>query len=168
MKYFAYGSNMSLKRLQQRVPSAHPLGTYLLDEHELRFHKFSKDGSGKCDAFYTGDNSYVVMGVLYEIHESEKAALDKAEGLGWGYEGKVVSVSSAEGKIITAVTYLATRIEKSLLPYTWYKKHVLVGAREANLPSEYIAGIEAIDALKDPDQKREVEQYAIHSSQLAV
>ena len=168
MKYFAYGSNMSLKRLQQRAPRAHPLGTYSLDEHELRFHKLSKDGSGKCDAFYTGDNSYVVMGVLYEIHESEKAALDIAEGVGWGYEDKEVSVSSTEGKIVTAVTYCATRIKKSLRPYSWYKKHVLVGAREANLPSEYRAGIEAIDVLKDPDQKREAEQYAIHSSQFAV
>ncbi len=162
MKYFAFGSNMSSRRLRQRVPGAKPLGTYSLERHELRFHKYNKDGSGKCDAFYTGDKSDVVLGVLYEIDESEKAALDRAEGLGYGYDEKEVFVYGAEGNVEKAVTYYATKLDESLQPYTWYKEHVLAGAREADLPAAYIAGIEAVEAIRDPDLKREAEQRAIH------
>jgi hypothetical protein len=49
--YFAYGSNMSTARLRQRMPSCKPLGTAVLSEHKLRFHKRSTDQSGKCNAF---------------------------------------------------------------------------------------------------------------------
>ncbi len=75
---------MSLQRMQQRVPSAQPLGTYFLEKYDLRFHKHGKDGSGKCDAYYTGKSFDVVIGVLYEILKSEKVVLDEAEGLGYG------------------------------------------------------------------------------------
>ncbi len=48
MKYFAYGSNMSLARLKGRVPSAKRLGMFCLRNHQLAFHKISKkDGSAK-------------------------------------------------------------------------------------------------------------------------
>jgi hypothetical protein len=50
-EYFAYGSNMETARLRERMPSAKPLGVAKLSGHELRFHKRSKDGSGKCNAF---------------------------------------------------------------------------------------------------------------------
>ena len=163
MKYFAYGSNMSLKRFHQRVPSALVLGTFFLGKHELRFHKHGKDDSGKCDAFYTGDNNNVVMGVLYEIDESEKIVLDRAEGLGYGYDEKEVIVSNAKGNVERAFTYCATNITALLHPFTWYKEHVLIGAREADLPKDYIANIQEIHAVKDHDSGREAEQLAIHN-----
>jgi hypothetical protein len=50
MQYFAYGSNMSLRRLRTRVPSAVKLGNATLFGHQLKFHKRSQDGSAKCDA----------------------------------------------------------------------------------------------------------------------
>ena len=37
MKYFAYGSNMSIVRLKQRVPSAQKVGIVTLKNHQLRF-----------------------------------------------------------------------------------------------------------------------------------
>lgn len=46
---FAYGSNMLVARLTERVPSARPIGIGQLKGHVLRWHKRSKDGSGKCD-----------------------------------------------------------------------------------------------------------------------
>jgi len=36
------------------------------------------------------------------------------------------------------ITYFATDIEKSVIPYHWYKQHVLRGALEHNLPRDYI------------------------------
>ena len=55
MKYFAYGSNLLHQRLQARTPSARPLFTGTLTEHDLRFHKIGDDNSGKADCFFTGN-----------------------------------------------------------------------------------------------------------------
>ncbi len=163
MKYFAYGSNMSLKRLQQRVLEVIQLGIYSLASHELRFHKSGKDNSGKCDAYYTGVPHNRVIGILYEIDLSGKASLDVIEGLGHGYNDKTVSVSNRAGEFEDAVTYYSTDNDESLLPYSWYKEHVLVGARAARLPSEYIAMIESVETISDKNLEREAAQRAIYN-----
>jgi hypothetical protein len=64
--------------------------------------------------------------------------LDRAEGVGKGYAEKDVLLTAQDGSLISAVTYIATKINESLKPYTWYVNHVLVGAREAQLPQDYI------------------------------
>lgn len=161
MRYFAYGSNMSLKRLQDRAPSAVPIGTFSLPNHKLIFHKHGRDDSAKCDAHSTNDPSDTVMGRLYELDENEKSALDRAEGLGNGYEEKVIKVFNTKNSF-KAVTYYATNLNNTLKPFTWYKRHVLIGAREANLPEEYIGVIESIPAIEDYDKGREAEQLSIH------
>lgn len=162
MKYFAFGSNMSLNRLRERVPSCEVVGTFRLLEHTLCFHKRGTDGSAKCDAYYTGKPCDVVYGVLYDIDSAEKKTLDIAEGLGHGYEEKWVSVLSPMQAVENAVTYYATHIDRSLFPFSWYKKHVLVGANEAELPIYYQQQIEAIVAIGDPDLERAARQLAIH------
>jgi len=138
--YFAYGSNMLHSRLQKRVISAVPLGIAKLDNYSLAWHKNSKDGSAKCDIIPADPNDNIadeVYGVLYEFDPTHKAALDQAEGLGYGYEEKEVKVLY-KGEIITAKTYYAIDIVKKLLPYEWYKAFVVTGAKSNNLPIEYI------------------------------
>ena len=162
MRYFAYGSNLSLKRLQARVPSAVPLGVFTLPKHKLTFHKVGRDGTAKCDACLTNDPSDAVIGRLYEIDEIEKQDLDRAEGLGCGYEEKYIKVFNNRGSF-KATTYYATELNTTLKPFTWYKQHVLIGAREAGLPESYIAAIEAVPAVADYDAVREAEQLSVHS-----
>ena len=103
MHYFAYGSNMSTSRLRERVPSAEALGCFALGGHDLRFHKPSKDGSGKCDAYLTKNAVNIIYGVLFKIDPKEKPALDKAEGLGYGYNQKEITVTASDGSLVTAV-----------------------------------------------------------------
>lgn len=160
--YFAYGSNMSLSRLRARAPSARRLGRYVLESHALRFHKSGRDGSGKCDAFLTADPADKVVGVVFNINPAEKAWLDEVEGLGAGYNEKSVVVEGEAGERLEAFTYWATHIDETLKPYSWYKHHVLTGAREAGLPIGYIECIEAIECLEDPDSKRANTERAIH------
>lgn len=164
MHYFAYGSNMSLSRLRERVPSAEAVGCFVLAGHDLRFHKSSKDGSGKCDAYFTSDSEDIIYGVLFKIDPNEKSALDKAEGLGYGYAEKEVTVRAHDDSSIVATTYIATNIDENLKPYSWYVNHVLVGAAEASLPSGYIeAKINSVNAVEDSDRERDAKQRAIHS-----
>jgi hypothetical protein len=164
MKYFAYGSNMSVARLQARVPSAVALGCYALRQHDLRFHKSGLDGSAKCDAFFTGNDTDTLFGVLYEIEPAEKPALDRIEGLGRGYDEKIVTVYGGNGSVETATTYFANIIDKAMSPYDWYLKHVLVGALETELPWEYVqARIKTVMPMADPDPERDRGERAIYA-----
>jgi len=163
MLYFAYGSNMSLARLCQRVPSALRIGCGWLEGHRLRFHKVGlRDGSAKCDAHPTGLPHERVWGVLYRIDPRERQALDRAEGVGMGYRVEWVDVNREAGEPLRAFTYRATRIDERLLPFRWYRQHVLIGARENGLPRSYIEAIAAVAVQEDPDPERQRRELAIH------
>jgi gamma-glutamylcyclotransferase len=148
---FAYGSNMSTVRLRERCPSAMPLGVAQLNGYELRWHKKSKDGSGKCDIVPSPEAH--VLGVLYEIADAEKEALDKAEGLGHGYKEIEIQVL-CDGRQLIAKAYQATEVDYVLTPYSWYRALVLAGAKEHHLPEGYIARLAAVSAQEDPDRER--------------
>ncbi|MBD2720001.1 gamma-glutamylcyclotransferase [Synechococcus sp. FACHB-909] len=145
-------------RLCQRVPGAQLVGTATLHGHALRWHKVAKDGSGKCN-IVAAEPSSVVHGVLYEIPAHEKKHLDRAEGLGFGYEEKPVLVEFNTG-MLKATAYVATHIDDSILPFTWYKALVIAGAMEHGLPMAYVNGLGAIDAKLDADAQR----HALHIS----
>jgi len=159
--YFAYGSNMSRRRLRARVASAEFLGLGLLNHYALAFHKVSEtDGSGKCDIVTTRDST--VYGALFRIAEADLATLDWYEGTGIGYERHRVSVQTSAGQGVAAWTYIATKTDPGLRPYHWYKRHLLEGALEARLPEDYVRRIEAVEAIEDPDVKRASQELAIY------
>ncbi len=164
--YFSYGSNMFTPRLLKRVPSAQVISVAQLNSHRLKFHKISKkDGSAKCDIEKTNNPDDVVYGVVFRMLASEKPELDKAEGLGQGYNEKPVSIVGLNGESFNAVTYYATNIDSSLKPYDWYKEHVLRGANEHKLPPDYIKSfIEAIESIADLDTEREKMEQSIYHS----
>lgn len=162
MLYFAYGSNMSIKRLQARLPSAKFVAIATLSAHELAFHKVGRDNSGKCDAFATGNASNTIMGIVYEINASEKPVLDKYEDLACGYDEKIVALISIQGVPLKATTYYAIKINARLKPFHWYKAHVLRGATENNLPSAYIEEIARVEAIDDSDWLRHDAEMAIY------
>lgn len=155
IKYFAYGSNLHVVRLQQRVPSCRFLDVVKLTRHQLKFHKHHPDGSGKCNVLYTGDEQHEVFGVVYHIFASEKSLLDQAEGVGYGYDVTELSLSGEKGRH-TAFSYVANPeyIKDELQPYPWYKALVVTGAKTHRLPDEYIADLELRDTIDDPDRQR--------------
>lgn len=164
MLYFSYGSNMSVTRLKDRVPSAKFVSVATLYEHDLMFHKISKDGSGKCDAYKTNSENHRVIGVVFEIAESKKAELDRKEGLGYGYDEKVVELAAQSGDTIKATTYYAIKIDSGLKPYEWYTHHVLTGAKENGLPCEYVEKIESVESISDPKSERHEKEMVIYAN----
>ena len=163
MKYFAYGSNLSLPRLQARIAIADCYGVYHLPGHSLRFHKQGQDGSAKCDAWYTGDDEHLIYGLVYEISAASKQTLDRIEGLGQGYAEKQVLVLNSDGHRQEALTYCATELNPTLQPFHWYKAHVLNGAIEAGFPEYYVQALRAVSSVEDPDASRAVRQMAIYT-----
>jgi gamma-glutamylcyclotransferase len=140
------------------------VGVGTLTGHSLRFHKISRlDGSAKCDVKETGKPDDIIYGVVFVIDVVEKPVLDQIEGLGLGYEQKQVRVEMHDGKRLSAFTYYATLTDASLKPFDWYKAHVVIGAREHDLPAEYIRHIEAIPSVADTDIERQRTELAIYT-----
>ena len=169
--YFAYGSNMSERRLKKRVCSAQVIGTGVLHNHCLTFHKRSKDGSGKCTIECSESDK--VYGVLFKIDKKDECKLDKAEGKGYGYDERHVDIKIWDSKckeykggdsVCNVKTYQAIpeKIDRKLKPYSWYKQHVLVGAIEQKLPPCYIDYLIRVDADRDCDKKREACELSIY------
>ena len=161
--YFAYGSNLCTGRLRARTPSADPIATAELPAHTLKWHKRSTDGSAKANALDTGRDRDVVWGVLFKIAGAEKSDLDRAEGLGHGYDEVEVVVRQAGVGDCPAIAYVAdpAYVDDSWRPYTWYKQLVVRGALHHGLPPDYVAAIEAVLAQDDPDADRTAENLAI-------
>ena len=162
IKYFAYGSNMPLARLQQRVPSARLVGTFCIKGYDLRFHMASHDGSAKCNAFESDNSDDCVWGVVFDMLISQRPALDKAESLNVGYSAKLVDVHNDQGEKLQALIYCAIPIDETFKPYDWYVNHVLMGAIENKLPQHYIDKIKIVESIDDKNTQRALHEYAIH------
>jgi hypothetical protein len=52
------------------------------------------------------------------------------------------------------IRYVASHVDDSLRPYSWYRDLVLDGAEAIGLPIEWIVGVRAVDVLDDPDEER--------------
>ena len=146
MKIFCYGSNMNTERITERCSSSRFISRAKVNGYKLLFNKRSKDKSGKANLIYTGDKS-LVWGVIFDISEDQKPILDKAEGLGKGYDEYKLIVINDLGEEIECVCYIATDekyLDNNLKPYDWYKEYCLIGAKQHNLPEDYILTLESV------------------------
>lgn len=154
MKIFAYGSNMNLNRLKERAPSANKLLNAYIKNHTIKCNKVSsKDRSSKANIVETGNDDDIVWGVIFEIDDSEKPNLDEYEK---GYNESTLSFLDSENNPHEAQVYIAdeSAINEDLLPYDWYKEYIVSGAKENDLPQEYIEKLEAINFIEDTNTER--------------
>jgi len=165
--YFAYGSNMSTLRLRDRI-DARVIGTAVLPEFRLNFHKKWSCGSGKCDALYTGHPDDMVWGVVYAIPQIHLGTLDRIECKDIAYTRKTVTTQLQNGDVCQPEVYVGDGrdLDPTALPFDWYKHHVQYGAEENNLPPEYITRmISAVPTAKDHDTKRLHRELGIYPNQ---
>jgi gamma-glutamylcyclotransferase (GGCT)/AIG2-like uncharacterized protein YtfP len=165
LNYFAYGSNMSIKRLSTRIREFIPVGIGSIERYKLTFHKASKDGSAKADCYFTNNLSDIIWGVIYSIPEDQIAKLDKAEGYKSGYDKKEIVVQMIDNTTLDVFTYFATAIDDMLHPFDWYKFHVLHGAKENSLPAWYIQQIQKIKTIPTTDTIKRIEELKIYSKE---
>jgi gamma-glutamylcyclotransferase len=158
--YLAYGSNMWPRRIELRLGACEVIAVVRLDGYALRFHKRGGDGSGKCDAFHTGNAADRLYGVAYGLSQAQRDKLDEFEGP--GYASRDVAVRTPSG-MITAYAYVARaeHVDVNLRPFDWYKSIVVAGARRHALPADYVARIAGVDASPDADGDRDALHRAI-------
>ena len=158
MNYFAYGSNMSLSRIQKRCPSAVAISIACIRKYSLRFHKLGADGSAKADMYWTGNVKDTVYGVIYSIAQKDVVSLDAAEGQGVHYKRKRCVVTMQTSQASKVQVYVAIEVSTKVIhPHDWYLRHIVIGAKENKLPTDYIRQLEAISTLK---KVKKVDPYA--------
>lgn len=136
--YFAYGSNLALARMRERVAGAEAVGAARLDGFRLCLDKCGRDGSGKANL--REDAAEVVWGVLYRFDLREWPRLDAFEP---GYERIAVSVAVG-GTSVDAFTYRSLDLTQDPVPFAWYKRLLVEGARAHALPDDWIRHLEAL------------------------
>ncbi len=150
MIYFAYGSNMNFDRMQERCSSARFLFKAKLNGYRLVFARYSTtDCSGSADIIYNPPAA--VWGVVYHIHDDQRAELDAAEGVDVGCRKQFTVNADRDGKRsqrLKALAYVVVdKEDPHLKPSAAYKQLMVDGAIHWGLPADYIAQLEAIESL---------------------
>lgn len=158
--YFAYGSNLLRERIAINSPTAVLLTTAKLEGYRLIFggHDSSRWGghvaniarvSPIADATSSSSSSPPshVWGTVWKIHKDNLAALDEQESVGSGlYEPISVETEPTHkslGDKICCRTYQLVDPGSPALPSRLYKSVITAGARQNNLPRDYISFLEA-------------------------
>ena len=149
--YIAYGSNLNLRQMAMRCPTARLLGTGLVENYELQF-KGMPHGSFATIGPKKGAS--VPVGV-WEITPRDEIALDVYEGYPRHYFKKNLTVAM-EGQEVTAMAYIMNLQMNFGIPTQRYYNTVLEGYEQCGLDVAMLnravdASIERYrQALKEP------------------
>jgi gamma-glutamylcyclotransferase (GGCT)/AIG2-like uncharacterized protein YtfP len=139
MLHFAYGSNMHVGLMRARCPDARVVGRAV-----LRSHRFvvTRDGYASVTAAPGG----MVHGLLWRISPRDLAALDAYENIDAGLFRRVLLSVQTHGRSAKALVYIG-RGGGPGRARAGYMELVAMAAREAGLPSDYVAGLDRLRAL---------------------
>lgn len=135
--YFAYGSNLKKEQMSERYIVIYKTYKGFIKNYKLEFNKKSIDGSSKANI--TKSDGEIVWGICYQLDADGFENLKKYEK---GYEELEVTVydENQEG-LFTAKTFISNKICDKL-PTKEYLDKIITGARQHELPEDYIHNLE--------------------------
>jgi gamma-glutamylcyclotransferase (GGCT)/AIG2-like uncharacterized protein YtfP len=137
--YAAYGSNMDPAQMAERCPHSPQRGTGWLEGWRLTFGGEDIGWEGAL-ATVVEDAAERVFVALYELSESDEAALDRWDGASIGYYRKfTVRVATLEGDVV-AWLYVLNDYEGGL-PSARYLGIMADAAELAGAPADYVADL---------------------------
>lgn len=132
MKYFAYGSNLNARQMQQRCPGARRLFSARLPNYTLIFTAGSRGRTGGTATIRLQKGEQVLGGV-YEIGERDLLSLDRHEGYPAVYDKMNVVVFNDLGEAVEAFTYYKKGRGPEEQPSQEYLKLIQEGYRDWGL-----------------------------------
>jgi len=104
VNYFAYGTDLNKKQMQEKCPGSKPLFTAVLPGYKLVFTGWTRKWRGATAGIkrWQGER---VRGALYEVSEECLRRLDKLET---GYGRLEVTVFDEDSQPVEAVTYISS------------------------------------------------------------
>lgn len=153
MKYFAFASNMSSEEFGAWCPGAEFIAVAKLAGYRLDFTRYSEKRQGGV-ADVVASEGDEVWGALYELPEDELPALDRKESAPSVYGHEDVDVVTTPGERVRAMTYMVVDKAPTEAPGRAYLELILKGARERELPADYLSALERIDPREAGEQPR--------------
>lgn len=124
--YIAYGSNLNLKQMAQRCPTAKPVGTSMLKNYKLIFN----GGHGGAVASVAPCKGESVPVLVWEITKDDETALDRYEGYPFLYRKETVKVR-LNNKHTNAMVYIMNEGRPFGTPSVYYYSTILEGYKSA-------------------------------------
>ena len=128
--YFAYGSNMMAKQMEDRCPNHQLVGRGV-----LKGYRWIISYRGYANIVKSSSNE--VFGVVYEISDSDERDLDRYEGVDKGFYRKELLSVEVDGSPRICLIYIDP-VEEEGLPKAEYIKRINTGIQDAKLPPEYV------------------------------
>ncbi len=155
MLYFAYGSNMHPGQMRKRCPGCVFVAAARLRDHRVAFARpwAAWGGGGVADIQPCAGSE--VEGVVWEIMEAHRDALDVYEEYPRAYTRKDVVVESFDGRTLTAFAYFA-HPAGTYRPSRRYLQSLIDGARAHGLSPGYITFLKSFD---EGDETKQVRTY---------
>jgi len=150
--YFAYGSNMNLRQMRTRCGNSWKrVGVGYVEGYRLVFDGNSSRWGGGV-ANLVQDSASRVWGVLFELESFE--CLDPYEGYPDVYDRKEVSVVVPQlGQELKAVAYIRPKPREIKKPSESYLNTIIEGARENDLPEDWIKFLESHRQMSDYEKE---------------
>jgi len=130
MLYFAYGSNLLLKQMQLRCPDHRIIGQGKLTGYRWLITSRGYASIVKSAAAH-------VLGIVYDLSETDIQALDSYEGVKQGSYYKQQVFVQVNDRDMPCMTYIDPVIEEGV-PHQEYITRINHGIQDAGLPEEYI------------------------------
>lgn len=144
---FAYGSNMDFTQMHDRCPSATFVCKASLVQYRLAFTRWSVNRQCGVSDVVPATNS-VVWGVIYNVPDNEMPDLDREEGVNSNSyvrrSGTVYKDGDENSPLDVEIYFAIPQDNPPYLPNQKYKNHIVNGARNWELPAEYIAELKKI------------------------
>ena len=150
--YFAYGSNLDIKRMMSRCPSAQVVGVGTLLDYQL---VFQNNNRGTIVANLESSALAKAIGVVYHVSELDLETLDRVEGHPEVYKRTNVLITLNNSIELACVTYIMDKMYSELVievddiksvvkeryygsPKQEYLDHIVIGFMNFGLSYEYI------------------------------
>ncbi|MFN8146383.1 MAG: gamma-glutamylcyclotransferase family protein [Candidatus Nanopelagicales bacterium] len=147
LRYFAYGANIDLERMQARVPGATVVGPAYVDGFVAEFTVRDRDwGGGALNAREREGGR--LWGVLYEGPDEAFAVLDTFQGDASVLEKSTVTAVGPDGAV-DAFTYRLVQIANYVRPSDRYLTHITRAMKAQGMPPEAVEAV--LQADRDAD-----------------
>ena len=128
--YFAYGSNLCIRQMNDRCPNNSKIGM-----GKLKGHRWIITKRGYANVVKSSDED--VWGIIYEISMSDEEKLDVYEGVSTKCYVKENLDIVMDEKIQNCLTYVDPTTEEGV-PTSTYANTINEGLCDSKLPEEYV------------------------------
>ena len=138
MRYFAYGSNLSISFMWEYCPSTRFVMKADLPNYQVEFRHYSEEFKGGISSIIETPGE-LVRGVIYEIEDAEIEAMDILESIPEGlYRRETFLVLGEDGDWHKADLYRVVVPDGPFIPAKQYVDYMITGAREHKLDPTYV------------------------------